>query len=334
MLMKKGAVFIILILILVPISFAIGERIKGEKSTELIHEYASEQEYDLSDVSLYGFVDWSEVSPEDYGKVDWSKVPVSGYPFIDWARVPRDRISTIPEPNVPSIPADVVPIPDLATNQKDDLIPEQLIHGGNLQDAGDLSALNPNHLETAVESKFGVDFPERAGMGSSLKTDGATITNMHLVFANDNDRLIIPHPLSKEAESFTPAIDFTDSDSDGLSDNFEELNNLNPRSNDSDRDGLSDYEEVMLAPTDPHDKNSLSNAITDKEAVDKMKAGKVHTFNYQDKDLFIELNLKDNPFKDSDGDGVSDLREYIQGTQIKNRDSDNDSWSDGFEIKQ
>src|SRR3989344_15601 len=331
--MKKGAVFIILILILVPISFAIGERIKGEKSTELIHEYASEQEYDLSDVSLYGFVDWSEVSPEDYGKVDWSKVPVSGYPFIDWARVPRDRISTIPEPNVPSIPADVVPIPDLATNQKDDLIHEQLIHGGNLQDAGDLSALNPNHLETAVESKFGVDFPERAGMGSSLKTDGATITNMHLVFANDNDRLIIPHPLSKEAESFTPAIDFTDSDSDGLSDNFEELNNLNPRSNDSDRDGLSDYEEVMLAPTDPHDKNSLSNEITDKEAVDKMKAGKVHTFNYQDKDLFIELNLKDNPFKDSDGDGVSDLREYIQGTQIKNRDSDNDSWSDGFEIK-
>jgi hypothetical protein len=61
--------------------------------------------------------------------------------------------------------------------------------------------------------------------------------------------IILPNPLRLDAGRFQTVGDLNDADADGLSDSFEQINQLNSQNKDSDGDGLTDYEEVMLYPT-------------------------------------------------------------------------------------
>lgn len=109
-----------------------------------------------------------------------------------------------------------------------------------------------------------------------------------------------------------------DSDSDGLSDYFEEYLGTDINNPDTDSDGVSDYYEIMLS-TDPLDPHSNGNSDYDLDGINNAQ----------------ELELGTNPKNpDSDFDGLSDYDEiYILGTDPKSYDTDDDGMNDYNEIQ-
>ncbi|MEZ5559752.1 MAG: Ig-like domain-containing protein [Pseudomonadales bacterium] len=109
----------------------------------------------------------------------------------------------------------------------------------------------------------------------------------------------------------------TDSDQDGLSDGVE-INDLgtDPLSVDTDGDGVSDGDEYTTYGSDPRNGDSDGDGILDGVEI---AAGL---------DPLSETDAK----LDKDGDGLSNLAEYLLGSDINLSDTDGDGVSDGAEI--
>lgn len=117
----------------------------------------------------------------------------------------------------------------------------------------------------------------------------------------------------------------TDSDNDGLADDFEEYIGTNSQSKDSDNDGLTDYQEEMLFDYDPLNKDTDNDGVED-GAEDHDNDGLPNT---------KELEIGTDPILyDSDNDGLNDGEEVnTHKTKPLQKDTDSDGASDGDEIR-
>lgn len=120
------------------------------------------------------------------------------------------------------------------------------------------------------------------------------------------------------------AMEFTDTDDDGVPDYLETGLGLNINKADTDDDGLTDYEEMFLTGTDPMVYDSVkkdvsdSNADSDDDGLSNKK----------------EIELGTDPvFEDTDDDGLSDGEEVnTYNTNPLKADTDDDGINDGDEI--
>lgn len=138
-----------------------------------------------------------------------------------------------------------------------------------------------------------------------------------------------------EVESIT-----SDSDGDGMDDDWEIANGLNVGVDDSgldpDEDGLTNLQEFLLA-TNPGKADSDGDGLTDGAEVN------VHFTNplLADTDgdgltdgAEVTIHNTDPKLADTDGDGLSDWQEiYAYATNPVVADTDNDGFSDGVEIR-
>ncbi|NHI89319.1 MAG: hypothetical protein EAX87_07335 [Candidatus Thorarchaeota archaeon] len=109
--------------------------------------------------------------------------------------------------------------------------------------------------------------------------------------------------------------DFSDSDSDGLSDYNESLIGTDRLSWDSDSDSLSDKDELDVYLTDP-----LSNDTDLDLMPDGWEVG-----------LGLDPN-SDDSMGDLDTDGLENVYEFLYGTLADNNDTDSDTLLDGLEV--
>jgi len=138
--------------------------------------------------------------------------------------------------------------------------------------------------------------------------------------------------LSNSAESAHGTDPFdADSDNDGLSDGDEVARGLNPLNRDSDADGFTDSEEVNILHSDPLISGSPTFVDTDNDGL------------IDAREILIGTNPND---PDTDHDGFSDGEEYQRGSDpldphsvpapttyddylaLAQKDSDGDGWSD------
>ncbi|MDX9720062.1 MAG: Ig-like domain-containing protein [Myxococcota bacterium] len=124
--------------------------------------------------------------------------------------------------------------------------------------------------------------------------------------------LIVTDGIFTISRPITIRVVFTDGDSDGLPDSWEELNGLSPTSADTDADGISDGDEVgdVLDPADTDDDGVLDALDTDSDGdgiLDIDEAGD---------------DVLATPPVDTDGDGIPDYRDS---------DSDSDGVDDGVD---
>lgn len=115
-----------------------------------------------------------------------------------------------------------------------------------------------------------------------------------------------------------------DSDSDGISDEYEVIFGTDLNAPDTDKDGLSDYDEIYTTKTDPSVFDSVEEGISDAEAdVDKDKLSNKEELAYG----------TDATEADMDKDGLSDYDEiFIYKTKPETDDTDGDTLIDGDEV--
>lgn len=118
-----------------------------------------------------------------------------------------------------------------------------------------------------------------------------------------------------------------DTDGDGLSDyeEFVYLGILNPSNTDTDGDGLSDYEEVKVYNTYP---NKQDSEIWPDGLMDGVEVkGWNITVEGKTRKVYSDPKLYD-----TDGDGVSDYEEWVNGTDPSSEDTDSDGITDFSDI--
>ena len=130
-----------------------------------------------------------------------------------------------------------------------------------------------------------------------------------------------------------------DTDGDGLSDGDEANTYLtDPLQSDSDHDGVEDGEEVRVHLTDPLDTDSDNDGIDDGEEL--LVLGSDPLTSDGDNDGIEDRFERDNGLDpanaadaagDRDGDGLTNLEEFVAGTDPNNTDSDFDGLEDGDE---
>jgi hypothetical protein len=108
----------------------------------------------------------------------------------------------------------------------------------------------------------------------------------------------------------------TDSDGDGLTDDFEARGLTDPQNPDSDRDGLNDGDELHRYYTGPTNQDSDSDGVSDGDEV-----------------LRDHTDPNFNPGKDPDGDGLETPEELDNHLDPQNPDSDRDGLLDGEEMR-
>ena len=135
-------------------------------------------------------------------------------------------------------------------------------------------------------------------------------------------------------------LDDPDSDDDGLNDQLEvQVYMTNPRSSDTDQDGLTDEEEINDYPTSATDNDSDDDGLSDGDEVN------LHSTDPMDADSDndgmpdgweITYNLDPNVGTDAasslDSDGLSNLEEYVAGTDPTLNDTDEDGLDDDDEL--
>ena len=128
----------------------------------------------------------------------------------------------------------------------------------------------------------------------------------------------------------------TDTDRDGLTDDYEEQIGTDPNNPDTDGDGLKDGEEVNAYKTDPLNPDTDGDGLKDGEEVRTYSTNPLNPDTDGDglRDGEEVNTYATNPNNaDTDGDGLSDgaeVREYA--TDPLNRDSDGDTLTDGEEV--
>ncbi len=123
----------------------------------------------------------------------------------------------------------------------------------------------------------------------------------------------------------------SDTDADGLTDEFERLAGTDPTTIDSDGDGLSDAYEAMSSHTDPLLADTDHDAATDAaEIAQGGDAGTVPGSAYVVGEGLFAENVRGGA-KDTDADGLSDHTERLVGTDPVTADSDADGLSDASE---
>lgn len=132
-----------------------------------------------------------------------------------------------------------------------------------------------------------------------------------------------------------------DTDGDGLSNLQEQTAGINPRNSDSDGDGLSDSAEYLTYHTNPLVADTDGDGMTDKQETDSNydpldpdmdRDGMLDGWeNAHGLDPQSELG-NDGADGDSDNDGLSNIDEYLNGTNPSLPDSDGDGVSDGVEV--
>ena len=106
-----------------------------------------------------------------------------------------------------------------------------------------------------------------------------------------------------------------DPDGDTLSNITEYQNGSNPYATDTDGDGIDDDDEVNTYGTNPAKRDTDYDGMPDNWEIDN------------------GLNpLVDDAAQDADGDGATNLQEYLAGTDPQDSDSDDDGLTDGEEI--
>jgi len=144
-------------------------------------------------------------------------------------------------------------------------------------------------------------------------------------------------------DPFVPNIDF-DSDNDGLT-NVDELNKyftdpwVSDANSDTDEDGLLNVDEADIYRTDPLTADSDNDGLTDTEEVTVYETNPLSSDSDEDElpDSF-EVTHSLNPLtasdakEDPDQDGLTNLSEYLYGTNPNTADTDQDGFLDGAEV--
>ncbi|MDM8536732.1 FG-GAP-like repeat-containing protein [Desulfobacterales bacterium HSG17] len=170
---------------------------------------------------------------------------------------------------------------------------------------------------------------------ASADTDGDGLDDAAEIAAGTNPA---------DASDSDPA-NITDTDSDGMPDWWEEQQGLNPADAsdaavDSDNDGISNLEEIA-AGTDPNDSDSDNDGVSDgteaETGTDPLDNSSTDTDadgmldNWETANGFDPNNPSDAA-ADSDSDGISNLEEFINGTDSASADTDGDGVDDVTEI--
>lgn len=199
-------------------------------------------------------------------------------------------------------------------------------------------------LTDGFESDLGTD-PNNPDTDGDNLTDGAEVNGVVVTIEVDENG-------STWATQSIHTLDplDTDTDNDLLEDGWEAANNFHPdyagdgladddgdgltvgqeiaihgtdiTTKDSDLDGEWDGEEV-IAGTDPLNQLSRTSADAD---------GDVMSDAWEDQYTFLDSAVGDDASTDHDGDGLSNLREYLCRVDPDDTDSDDDGYEDGFEF--
>jgi|GEM_PF-6191989 len=124
-----------------------------------------------------------------------------------------------------------------------------------------------------------------------------------------------------------------DKDNDGLTNLQEYQAGTNINAADSDNDGILDGDEVNIYQTNPNSADSDNDGIDDSyEIHNNLNPNDANDAN-QDADGDGISNLEEYLTRDTDGDGLYDSQEIILGTNPNNWDTDGDLLSDGWEVQ-
>jgi hypothetical protein len=129
-----------------------------------------------------------------------------------------------------------------------------------------------------------------------------------------------------------------DNDSDGLNNLQEFINNTDPSVSDNDSDGLSDGDEFYTYRTDPANADSDEDGLNDGDEVNTYSTDPLIADTDEDGmtdgwEVLYSLDpLVDDSASDSDSDGLNNLEEFGLGSNPTLVDSDSDGLEDGVEV--
>ena len=219
---------------------------------------------------------------------------------------------------------------DEATYGSDPLVADT--DGDGISDGVEVNTYGSNPRSTDTDAD-GLADAQEAALGTALNnpdSDGDGLLDGWEVVNDFN-------PLSTPGNGESGV----DTDGDGLTNLQEQAAGSNPKNADSDGDGLSDSEEFLTHHTNPLVADTDDDGMTDKQEVD---AG------YRPLDLDMDrdgmsdgwenahgLDPQDSTGDDGadgdiDNDGLSNIDEYLNGTNPNLPDSDGDGVPDGVEV--
>ncbi|MCW8193449.1 S8 family serine peptidase [Proteobacteria bacterium 005FR1] len=172
----------------------------------------------------------------------------------------------------------------------------------------------PNWWETFYEmDAYAADGANRDTDGDGL-SDLEEFKNFSNPISSDSDNDGLSDSEEMEAGSDPLA---SDSDFDGLDDLFEiRESGTSPITQDTDEDGIGDYDEVVIYQSDPLSSDSDADGLPDKWELD-------HGFSMID---------AADASEDPDADQLTNLEEFLAGTQPAKSDTDYDQLGDGEEL--